>query len=59
MDIVRNLPVPIDDHWKSLDRHSDPHCHEWQHGAHIDSMPIELNAPYQILRRQKKNPQPD
>jgi hypothetical protein len=46
MDIVRNLPVAIDDHWKSLDRYSDPHCHEWQHGAHIDSLPVEANTPY-------------
>ena len=31
--------VSIDDHWKSLGWTSDPHCHEWQHGTHIDSLP--------------------
>jgi hypothetical protein len=31
--------VAIDDHWKSLGYHSDPHCHTWQYGTHIDSMP--------------------
>jgi hypothetical protein len=30
--------VAIDDHWKSLDRHSDPHCHTWQTGRHIDTL---------------------
>ena len=42
----RGLPVPIDNHWKSLGSGSDLHCHEWQHGAHIESLPKEKNPPY-------------
>ena len=45
--------VPLDDHWKSADSFSDPHCHEWQHGAHIDSMPKQgttMTAKEQRLR---------
>ena len=45
----RGLPVAVDDHWKSLDERCDAHCHEWQHGPHIDSLPVEANAPYNAV----------
>lgn len=32
------LPVAVDNHWKSLGPTSDPSCHEWQRGHHIDTL---------------------
>lgn len=35
---MRKLPIAVDNHWKSLGRSSDPNCHEWQRGHHIDTL---------------------
>jgi hypothetical protein len=45
--IRKNLPVPlVKNSLESLGRASDPHCHEWQHGTHIDSLPREQPQDY-------------
>ena len=33
--------VAIDNHWKSHSYYQAEHCHKWQHGSHIDSMPTQ------------------
>jgi hypothetical protein len=32
------LPIAVDNPWKSLGEFSDPHCHQWQRGHHIDTL---------------------
>ena len=40
---TKNQLVAIDDHWKSLGNDSDPHCHTWQCGTHIYSLPKQVS----------------
>jgi len=47
------VPVATDDHWKSLGSGCDWHCHEWQKGTHIDSLPVE--APLELIEGPSSN----
>jgi hypothetical protein len=39
MPVTGTALIAVDNPWKSLGHYSDPHCHTWQRGRHIDSLP--------------------